>query len=112
MDADKKDIWDKLQVVGIPIAVLIVGTLVSVNQKTSENDVKFVEIATAVLREEPTDEKRALRLWAIDVLAAKSPVKLPPEVRDELIKRSAPIYSGGWDTSSGGSMAVVTRKSH
>lgn len=81
-----KDFWDKLQIALIPLTVLLVGSVLAYVQKNSENDVRFVEIATSVLREEPTGEKLALRSWAIDVLASKSPVPLSPDVRANLLK--------------------------
>lgn len=68
----------------VPIAVVFVASLYSDTTKSSENRVKYVELAASILREEPKKEVAALRSWAVDVLAANSPVPLSPAARNEL----------------------------
>jgi hypothetical protein len=94
MSTKSKDVWDKLQVTAIlaasvliPFAALIVGNLVSTSQKDSENRVKYVEIAVSILRTDPTESTQALREWAVEILAAQSPVTLSAAVREELKKQ-------------------------
>jgi hypothetical protein len=108
MTTGTKDIWDKVASVGtlligtlIPLTVAIYGGRVSEAIKDSESNLKYVEIATSLIREEPKPENEALRLWAIDVLAkyAKD-VPLSETAKDELRKRRVPVYSGGWGNTT------------
>lgn len=100
MSAQPKDVWDKVQAfaaltasIFIPIAALVVGNAVSTSQKNSENRVKYVEVAVSILRTEPTESTRSLREWAVEVLAAQSPVVLSAAARDELKKQQVDL---GW----------------
>jgi len=106
--AKKKDVWDKLAVLGtltsgiaIPLAVVYIGSNLNDSIKASENKLKYIEIATSLIREEPKDENQALRAWAIDVLAHFSKdVPMSEAAQTELKKRRTSIYTGGWDNTT------------
>lgn len=110
MSEQPKDAWDKLQAIGtlasgvlIPLVIAITGHYVTQRMKESENELKYIEIATSLIREEPRDENVALRDWAIENLAAYSKtVPLTIEAQRELKKRRVPVYAGGWETASYG----------
>ena len=80
--------------VGLPRAVLIVGSTIFTSQKSAENDVKFIEIAISAVNVAPSEGNHAIRSWAINVLAAKSPVAIQPEVRAELEKERVQWMNG------------------
>ncbi|ELB2110463.1 hypothetical protein QNZ63_004648 [Vibrio parahaemolyticus] len=54
--------------------------------KSKENSLKYTELALNVLNEKPSEEKRALREWATDVLNAHSGVRIKAEAREYLIE--------------------------
>jgi hypothetical protein len=83
----------------VPIAVAFVGSYYTNVMKESENRIKYVELAVAILRSEPRPEATALRGWAVEVLAKQSVVPLSAEVQKELKANSVP-YAGGWDTGT------------
>jgi uncharacterized protein YjbI with pentapeptide repeats len=94
-DTSKKNIWDKLSsaasILGallIPVVVAIVGSVLASAMKEDENRVKYTELAISILKEEPSDENRALRNWGIDVIDKYSGVPMSPEARKELQNRS------------------------
>ena len=107
----KKDSWDKIAAVGtlmsaiaIPIVVVVMGGRINDAIKTSENQMKYIEIATSLIRDDPKEDNHALRSWAIDVLTHFSKdVPLTEAAREELKKRRTPIYAGGWDSGTIGS---------
>lgn len=112
-----KDWWDKFQIVSsgllVPLSIAAVGFYYGATQKDSENRVKYVEIAVQQLRAEPTPETAALRIWAVDLLEAHSPVKLPPEARDQLLKhplaKVVELSGHGAAVASGSATLSVSR---
>jgi hypothetical protein len=94
-DSSTKDLWDKLSatasifgVLLIPVVVAIVGNVFASAMKESENRVKYTELAISILKEDPSDESRALRNWAIEVINKHSGVPMSPAAREELQNRS------------------------
>lgn len=83
--------WEKLKIVGsliatlgIPLALALVANSFSKDQKELEIGVKYVELATQILREEPTQESRGLRSWAVSVIDHYSRVPLSDAAKNEL----------------------------
>ncbi len=77
----------------VPVVLAIVGYLVTVAVKQSENRVKYVELAVSVLKVAPNKDTEALRNWAIEVLDQQSPVPLTRAAIEQLKRQ--PIQSSG-----------------
>ena len=102
--AEKKDVWDKLRIgstvigaVLIPVVVGLVGLEVNTAVKERDVQARMVELAVGILREEPVEEDKPLRQWAIEVINAHSGVELG-EAATSLLERRLPtpgqIYGG------------------
>lgn len=119
LSSPPKDRWDKFHIVSsgllVPLSIAAVGFYYGATQKDAENRVKYVEIAVQQLRAEPTPETAALRTWAVDLLEAHSPVKLPAEARDQLLKhplaKVVELSGHGAAVSSGSATLSVSRAS-
>ena len=85
----------------VPLVVAVLGGYYTYSAKESENSLKYVELAVGILRAEPRYESRALRTWAVDVLANKGWTPMSAEAQAQLKSFSLP-YKGGWDVTSGG----------
>lgn len=75
-NSSPKDLWDKADICAkwlagilIPVSIAFVGNHVAGEIKRSELEVKYIEIATSLIRDSPRAENVALRSWAVDVLA-------------------------------------------
>jgi hypothetical protein len=86
--------WDKLKAVAgaasavvIPVVLLVVGNNYSAAIKQREIESQFVELAVAILTEEPAPETENLRTWATEVINRYSGVQLPEQTRRDLIDR-------------------------
>jgi hypothetical protein len=82
---------------GLPIALIISSWLVSTSIENTKIDSEYVKLAISILNNEAnksgtpqtqlvTPEKEAMRLWAIRVLDAKSPVKLTEQEKHAFVK--------------------------
>ena len=87
----KQSPWDRFQAVAAPVATVLAALLVAsvggyytATTKESENRIKSVEIAVAVLRSEPRPENVALRGWAVEVMTQQSTVPLSSQAQAEL----------------------------
>ena len=92
MAAELPPLWEKLKVVSlvtaslmIPLVVAYLGNAVSKDQKDKEIGVRYVELAAGILRTEPNPQTKALREWAVSVIDHYSQVPLPKEAKDELL---------------------------
>jgi hypothetical protein len=90
---EQKDIWDKLSSIAgliasvlIPIVVVVIGNEYSATIRYSENSVQYTELAIKVLDNQPTEENRNLRLWAIDILNLYSGVNINEGAKKELLQ--------------------------
>ena len=52
----------------LPLAVAFVGQLYSKAIKDRELEGTFVELAVDILRDQPTQDTKSLRKWALDVV--------------------------------------------
>src|SRR5262245_59200715 len=94
------DSWEKTKTLSsiacavvIPVVLLVVGNRFSTALKERELQGKFVELAVAILREQPTEETKNLRDWATQVINAYSGVPLSPRTKQDLIEKT-PLPSG------------------
>lgn len=94
------NVWQKLEVLSkviaallIPLAIAWLGNVVSLSNKQRDAEIKFVEIASAILRDKPASdqgaESRSLRSWAVDVLNKYSGVKMSAEAQAALVQSQA-----------------------
>lgn len=51
--------------IAIPIAIAWASHYLAVTLKQSENELKYIEIATSIIREDPKDSTSALRDWRV-----------------------------------------------
>ena len=98
----EKDVWDKIQVVsslvvslGIPIAVVLIGSQYTANQAEQTNRIKYVELAVGILRSQPTPGHDPLRDWAVEVIKKHATVPIPKDAQEQLLIRAAPIEDWG-----------------
>lgn len=104
--------WDKSHTLSVltllaatssPLAVAFIANSYAEASKKSEIRIKYVELATSILRAEVKEENAALRSWAVEVLKAQSDVPITPEAekqfRDFRLKGAVYDYNytGGWD---------------
>ena len=94
-----------LNLIVIPLAIFLVGWKVTSVVENSKTQQEYVRIATGILSAEVKkgDDQKAIRTWAVDVLARYSPVAIAPDQREKLISGAArtPIY-GGYNYDSSG----------
>ncbi len=89
-----KDIFVPLVSAMIGAAATLVVAMTGYLNKDKELDIKMLQIALGILREDPAKSKiSAARSWAVDIINASAPVKIPKEARIELIKSPFKIPS-------------------
>ncbi|MEL7273975.1 MAG: hypothetical protein AAGK33_11125 [Pseudomonadota bacterium] len=91
------------------IAMLISfsGSVLSYQNKDKELDIKLLNVALGILREDPdVSEIASVRGWAVDVINDVSEIQIPPNMKAELLSKrlaiSPPQSSsmsefGSWD---------------
>ncbi len=93
----RKDGWDKLQILGVslmaPILLALVGSCFNDSIKQRDIEVRFVEMAIGVLKQDPAKHPntKEIREWAFDVLVQHSPVDFSESARQEL--KNEPLLS-------------------
>jgi hypothetical protein len=77
-----------LSLIAIPIVVAVIGHQIQNSISSRDTNRRYVEIALSIL-EDPIQEDdqnySPLRVWAVDLLGATSPVKLSDEAKAALI---------------------------
>lgn len=98
MDDQRTDIWRKISVLSgliaavvIPIVVAITGNMFSQAIKEREIEGRFVELAVSILKEQPEENSKYVRIWAIDIIDRYSGVPLNINAKAELEK--APLLN-------------------
>src|SRR5437867_10411895 len=71
----------------LPVVIAVMGQRYTSALKEREIESKYVELATGILREQPTDQNKALREWATQVIDQYSGVKLSQAAKTALIAR-------------------------
>ncbi|TMN73606.1 hypothetical protein CWB77_01530 [Pseudoalteromonas sp. S1610] len=92
--ADKKDGWDILKILGIVIIaplIAFVGTMYTNALKEQEINVKNIELAVDILKQESDKTDKYVRQWAIDTINEYSKVKLTTKAQEAL--KESPIVS-------------------
>ena len=92
--SDEKQIsnnWKKLQILSnsisiilIPIVIALAAHLVNSSISSQELALKYVQLAVNLLEDEPREETKNLRKWAISLIDHYSEVDLPDEAAEEL----------------------------
>ena len=92
----KKDFWDITLIliqgvayIAIPIVIFFVGSNIDSSIQERATNVKYIEIATEILRDEPSKESDPLRDWAINIIVTYSDIELTAEALQSL--RTKPI---------------------
>lgn len=101
--ADERPRWlDVIDVAGrvlsltaIPIVLGWAGNRLTASLKKDDIEVKYVELAVDVLRQDPKGQDAALRKWAINILATHTATPISPQVDAALM--SKPLPNGGLD---------------
>lgn len=128
------DSWQKIEIASkavaalfIPIALAFLGNQVATSNKQRDSEIKFVELATAILRQDPkteqTSENRNLRLWAVEVINRYSGVPMSNATATALVENttlpqsstfeqatSASDPSGTWGVVFGGDTTLEAAK--
>ncbi len=93
-ESKAKDTWDKWQIIINILAIILVPILVSyfgskINSTIKDKEVsqKYVELAIGLLKVEPEKQPPALRVWAIKIVNAYSPVPVSEKVLEELKRK-------------------------
>ena len=63
--------------VALPVVILLISKQATDALKSRELSTKYVELALSILTEEPSDENKDLRDWAIQTLNLHADIKLP-----------------------------------
>ncbi|MCX7156776.1 MAG: hypothetical protein NTW45_10095 [Rhodocyclales bacterium] len=104
----RNNIWPKVSAVGsvlsgtlIPLVIAYAANHVATTMKESENEIKFIEIATSIIREEPKENTSALRAWAVDVLVKNSKsVPLSASAQQQLKETRIAVSAYGWGNTT------------
>ncbi len=105
---------------GLPIALIISSWLVSTSIENTKVDSEYVKLAISILNNDAnksgtpqtqraTPEKEAMRLWAIRVLDAKSPVKLTEQEKHAFVKEGID-FNEMMKSISAGELELMTLK--
>ena len=86
-----KPIFFILSTVAVPLLVAYYGNGISPANKKLENRVKYVELATAILRSKPKPDSQPLRNWAVELLDSQAPVRLSAAAKKQLLERAIPV---------------------
>ncbi|MEO5563890.1 MAG: hypothetical protein ABIR18_10660 [Chitinophagaceae bacterium] len=85
--------WEKVKIISttasiviIPLVIAFLGNLYSKSIKEKEIQSKFVELSLQILKEQPSEENKNIRKWAIDVINEYSGVKLESGAAKDLIE--------------------------
>ena len=92
--AEKKDVWDIIKILGVVIIaplIAFVGTMYTNALKEQEINVKNIELAVDILKQESEKTDKDVRQWAIDTINEYSKVKLTSEAKEAL--KESPIFS-------------------
>ncbi len=73
-----------------PVAVIVVGGFLNNAIKEQETRARYVELAISILRDEPKQNNRNLRDWAVNVVNSYTDMKIQPPVRELLLTQSLP----------------------
>jgi hypothetical protein len=105
---------------GLPIALIISSWLVSTSIENTKVDSEYVKLAISILNNDAnisgspqtqpvTPEKEAMRLWAIRILDAKSPVKLTEQEKHAFVKEGID-FKEMMKSVSAGELELMTLK--
>jgi len=78
-----------LKIAVVPISIVIYSQYFTNRQNENEINLKYIEIATSILKDKPTESNKELRTWAVNVINKYSPpkIKLNKNVQQSLINK-------------------------
>ncbi len=92
-----KDNWGKFEILGKVVGVILIPITISYfgyqyNKSLQQNEIKlkYIEIATNILRDKPNEETKEIRSWAIDVVSKYSLVAFEKSAIKELSETALP----------------------
>jgi|TARA_B110000908_G_C10006510_1_gene336555 SMC interacting uncharacterized protein involved in chromosome segregation len=90
---NEPETWNKLKALStiiasifVPIAIVIIGNSYSTALKESEIQVRYVELAVEILKEDPSKKRSNMREWAVDLINNYSEIEIDLETRNELLR--------------------------
>jgi len=85
--------WDRLKAISsllasvlIPLVILIGGNSFSQAIKEKEMKLRYVELAVQILQQEPSEDNKEVRNWAIKLINSHSEIPMSEETTKELEK--------------------------
>jgi hypothetical protein len=75
----------------IPVVIFLGGNSFSKAIKDKEIKLRYIEIAVQILQQEPNENNKDIRNWAIKVISKYSEVPINEETAKELMKLRIPI---------------------
>lgn len=90
----KKDCWDKLNISASFLLPFFLGLVGYYYNSAIEESVileKYTELAISILKEKPSEDNKAIRKLAIELLKENSQVDFSQQVEDELLKNELKI---------------------
>ena len=86
--------WEKLKILATafsiivtPIVIAWIGSEYNSGIKDREVQGNFVELAVSILNQEPNDDNKNIREWAVEIINKYSGVELKSEAKDDLINK-------------------------
>jgi len=78
-----------LKIAVVPISIVIYSQYFTNRQNENEINLKYIEIATSILKDKPTESNKELRAWAVNIINKYSPpkIKLNKNVQQSLINK-------------------------
>lgn len=114
---DNSNIISWLSGLGIPVAIVLTGWLVTSTTESSRIDTEYVRIALSILNSDNrkqtdtdrpfTEDERVLRQWAVRLLEQKSPEKFSDAERQALLEIRRPFGSPNEDRNGAVSWALI-----
>jgi hypothetical protein len=75
--------------IALPIVLLYLGNGFTASLKDKDINQKYVEIAVNILGNEPTDETKELRSWAVEVINRYAEIKIDAKLESILVDQTA-----------------------
>ena len=102
------DGWERLKILSvvlvtviIPLAIALTGNWYATALKDKEIQTKYVELAISILSQQPTDDNKSVREWAVQIINYYSAVPIDKQTKGEFLTEkltpTAPYsVSGVW----------------
>lgn len=81
-------IVNTLSLLAIPIAISIIPLKYQESMQRDKINSEYIALAVTILKDEPTENNKQIRTWAVRLIDKYSEVKLSSVQQEELIKKS------------------------